>query len=218
MKQLQFDGFTLIELLVVVAIIAVLVAVLLPALSSARESAKTVGCASHLRQIGQATLLYLDENNQWFPCEYNHYRFTGRWKNRLAPYLGAETDSNGYITNYSRTVFSCPSGSEPHYRDYRVAYRSKAIYDWGIIGYDEDIDKAVSGRLDSISRLHSNVAWVVDGDSISGSAGYIWQSNYYSDIGSVSYRHKSKTNVLWVDWHVSSAERYLNKDVFKIWE
>ncbi len=217
MVMRKLSSFTLIELLVVVAIIAVLVAMLLPALSAARDAAKAVGCASNLRQIGQGTLLYLDENNQWFPCEYNHYRFSGRWKNRLAPYMGISTDNHGYILHYDQTVFSCPSGQDPHYTDYRVAYRSKAIYDWGIIGYDTDIDKAVSGRLDSISRQHSNVAWVVDGDSLLGDS-YIYQSIYYSATGSISYRHGGRVNVLWVDWHVSPKEQYLEKDVFRVWE
>ena len=67
MKQVRKDkkGFTLIELLVVIAIIAVLAAILFPVFISARSKARETQCVSNSRQIGQALLMYADDNNGW---------------------------------------------------------------------------------------------------------------------------------------------------------
>lgn len=60
-------GFTLVELLVVIATIGLLVALLLPAISSVRESALRTNCASNIRQVGLAMILYSDQHNGRLP-------------------------------------------------------------------------------------------------------------------------------------------------------
>jgi hypothetical protein len=79
----------LVELLVVIAIIGVLIAMLLPAVQAAREAARRMQCANHLKQIGIGVHNFHDNKNGLPPCgiEIDH---AGFWL-MIYPYIEQQT-------------------------------------------------------------------------------------------------------------------------------
>ncbi len=63
-------GFTLIELLVVIAIIAILAAILFPVFAKAREKARQATCTSNYKQVGLASMQYVQDYDEMFPIAY----------------------------------------------------------------------------------------------------------------------------------------------------
>ncbi|RRJ96255.1 DUF1559 domain-containing protein [Opitutaceae bacterium TAV4] len=107
-------AFTLIELLTVIAIIGILAAIIIPTVGKVRQTAKKAQCASNLRQIGTAFLLYAQENKGKLP--YHSYNENGhpaksvlgyeQWYEPIALAMGYKADSN---THDGRDYFGCPS-------------------------------------------------------------------------------------------------------------
>jgi prepilin-type N-terminal cleavage/methylation domain-containing protein/prepilin-type processing-associated H-X9-DG protein len=112
-------AFTLIELLVVISIIALLMAILMPALSSARAQARSVVCATNVRQLTLGMVMYEAENGR-FPQSYVNYAVApgippvppGGWigSNPIWWWFHFAADSLGDgVGKDPRTVFSCPA-------------------------------------------------------------------------------------------------------------
>src|SRR4029078_3440996 len=84
------SGFTLVEVLVVLSILTILAAILFPVFSAARAQARQAQCLSNYRQLGQAGIMYLQDNDERFMPSASSLKQNQvpLWPRSLAPYLG----------------------------------------------------------------------------------------------------------------------------------
>ena len=102
-------AFTLAELLVVTGIVAVLAALLLPALSLGKSQAMSTTCKNHLRQMGLALQMYVNDSGNRYPYYIGSpdhsldgavgSRNTSRWWAKLSPY---------YTLKWTDVKYHCP--------------------------------------------------------------------------------------------------------------
>jgi len=210
--------FTLIELLVVISIIAILASMLLPALNKAKETAKTIKCASNIKQLNTSMMSYMQDNNDYFPPWKNSSSMSWAWIFREA----------GYFPN-SSILLSPAHPSSFAYRDNFISSpNTNWTYSWISYGYnylglgskyfktsaaDPDPIKISSVRNCSNKLLAADTRYVVDVPRA-----YHIFSDSYSWNYPIHMRHASGANLLWIDGHVSylkNASTALQVEPFK---
>lgn len=92
-------GFTLVELLVVIAIVAILASILMPVFGQARQTALRARCASNLRNIHSAVLMYANDWRECMPL--------GIKLERSTPSYGTHTVLMQYVK--APEIFHCPA-------------------------------------------------------------------------------------------------------------
>ncbi len=100
-------AFTLVELLVCIGIIAMMIGILLPALNRARESSHRTACLANLRTLGQAMLMYANDNRDCLPNSNPPHTNND--------YAGTNTVLVNLAEKYVRSAatFHCPSDTDP---------------------------------------------------------------------------------------------------------
>jgi prepilin-type N-terminal cleavage/methylation domain-containing protein len=147
-------GFTLIELLVVLAIIAILASLLLPALSRAKGKAWNTVCVNQLRQLGAATRMYAEENENRLPraellpsMPIDISQPLPRICDVLTPYLGRAAGTN------AQTIFKCPSDK------LGLFAREGSSYEWNteLNGHKIDETRSSNVRIVRVEVINGEV-------------------------------------------------------------
>jgi prepilin-type processing-associated H-X9-DG protein len=111
--------------LVVIAVIAVLAALLLPVLNTSKTKAVGISCASNMKQLSLAWLLYADDNLDLFVNNHGVPETLARrqtWANNVQDWEASDDNTNitllsesklGPYANRSHKIYKCPADRVP---------------------------------------------------------------------------------------------------------
>ncbi len=194
-------GFTLIELLVVVAIITILLAILLPALARARESTKSLSCASNLRSLAVGVQIYAQENNSFFPqASSRPPTWSVIWMFQLELVVNPSRTNTGNDHGFWNDVKLWRCISEDPTRSaygYSYGYNAQAT---NMFDPNYSFWPCTSLKITAIGNPSGKI---VLGDStdflIAGNQPVSWANNVKPN-----HLYQTKANIAWVDGHVTS--------------
>lgn len=198
--------FTLIEMLVVIAIIGILASLLMPSLHKALDLSRSVSCQNNLKNLYIMSNSYAsDYDNQLAPV----YIVTSYGERVFSQFMTMYTDNPAPLSYWSesqlkpyleKSVFSCSSIKDFFLSEYGMNFESMLENsDW-------------SGRLLGIKltklKYPTKTRYLTDAynDEIFGSQRIVWYG--VSNSTTVNFRHNDYTNLLLMDGHVNSYDRF----------
>jgi prepilin-type N-terminal cleavage/methylation domain-containing protein/prepilin-type processing-associated H-X9-DG protein len=190
------SGFTLIELLVVIAIIAILAAILFPVFSRAREAARSSSCSSNLKQLGVASVMYLQDYDQRFMPGGQNPGITPL--DRLTPYIK------------NRDLWICPSETNATVRAKTDVRYVSYMFNNQLAG-DPDSTVTRTGEMVIAHDADPGELGWTEGNTWDSGATTDWPHLRANGTGANSYllpwfqRHNGGFNALFYDGHVKAS-------------